>query len=254
MILPFAGSGAFNRTNSEVPGPIAGKSFGEITQRLLNAMAWGQNDPACGVGRGGWNYGFNQCLMDGSTAGWNILAILDAEAAGLPLPSFLKSEFTFGINNSFRPSGSFDYNPGSSGRPLPNVARAGIGGQALFMIGGTAGSSQGLAIQDFISDRWSGAPGGGDYTDTCNATSQNKNCAYAMFNVFKGLKLLGVTTLPGVTRPAGPGAQPAGDWYADYQDHLVTTQVIPIRRRTGIGICSSRVATTARPRTPRSRS
>jgi VCBS repeat-containing protein len=225
MILPFAGSGALNRTNSEVAGPIAGKSFAEITQRLLNAMAWGQNDPACGVGRGGWNYGFNQCLMDGSTAGWNILAILDAEAAGLPLPSFLKSEFTFGINNSFRPSGSFDYNPGS--RTLPNAARAGIGAQALFMIGGTAGSSQGLAIQDFISDRWNGVPGSGDYPDTCGGFGQNKNCAYAMFNVFKGLKLLGVTTLPGVTRPAGPGAQLAGDWYADYQDHLITTQVLP---------------------------
>ena len=32
---------------------------------------------------------------------------------------------------------------------------------------------------------------------------------------------------PGVTRPAGPGAQPAGDWYADYQDWLVSNQSSP---------------------------
>src|SRR5262249_12476469 len=44
---------------------------------------------------------------------------------------------------------------------------------------------------------------------------------------FKGLKLQGVTTLPGVNRPAGPGAQPANDWYADYQDWAVANQDTP---------------------------
>ena len=36
-----------------------------------------------------------------------------------------------------------------------------------------------------------------------------------MFNVFKGLKLYGIKTLPGVNRPAGLGLG-ANDWYADY--------------------------------------
>lgn len=232
MILPFAGSGAFNRTNTEAGGVTAGKSFGEITQRLVNAMAWGQND-GVGNARGGWNYGFNQTIMDGSTAGWNILAILDAEAGGIVLPTFLKSEFTLGINKSFNTNGSFDYNADNNPAnsvphpALQNVARAGIGAQALFMIGSTAGSAQGVATQQFISNRWNGAFLAGDYTGTCNTIGNNKGCAYSMFNVFKGLKLLGVTTLPGVTRPAGPGAQPAGDWYADYQDYLITTQQSP---------------------------
>ena len=48
-----------------------------------------------------------------------------------------------------------------------------------------------------------------------------------MFNNFKGLKLQGITTLPNVGRPAGPGAQPANDWYADYQDWLVMNQTSP---------------------------
>lgn len=48
-----------------------------------------------------------------------------------------------------------------------------------------------------------------------------------MFNNFKGLKLQNVATLPGVARPAGPGAQPANDWYADYQDWFVANQTAP---------------------------
>src|SRR5689334_7771027 len=116
MILPYAGSGALNRINSEGGGAGAGKSFGEITQRLVDAMAWGQNDPGTGPAQGGWNYGFNSGQLDGSTAGWNILAILDADAAGIPLPSFLKPEFTIGINNALNSDGSFDYN--ADGNPV----------------------------------------------------------------------------------------------------------------------------------------
>ena len=232
MILPFGGSGALARVNTEVSGYSNGKTYGEILQRLLNAMAWGQNDPASGNARGGWNYGFNETHMDGSTAGWNILAILDAEAGGAVIPSFLKSEFSIGLNKSYNTDGSFDYNadndPGFSIGPSSyrNVARSGIGAQSLFLQGASAGSAQGLATQAFISSRWAGSYLAGDYTGTCGL-GQNKGCAYGMFNVFKGLKLLGVTTLPGVTRPAGPGTQPAGDWYADYQDWLVTNQTSP---------------------------
>ena len=49
----------------------------------------------------------------------------------------------------------------------------------------------------------------------CNGYGTNKGCAYTMFNNFKGLKLQGIQTLPNVGRLAGPGGQPAGDWYAE---------------------------------------
>ncbi|MBZ5557192.1 MAG: thrombospondin type 3 repeat-containing protein [Acidobacteriia bacterium] len=48
-----------------------------------------------------------------------------------------------------------------------------------------------------------------------------------MFNAFKGLKLYGIPTLPGVGRPAGPGSIAADDWYEDYRDYLVATQIAP---------------------------
>ena len=48
-----------------------------------------------------------------------------------------------------------------------------------------------------------------------------------MFNIFKGLRLYGVNTLPGIGRPAGPGPIPADDWYADYVDNLLANQHNP---------------------------
>jgi hypothetical protein len=247
MILPFSGSGALNRNNTEGGGPAAGRTYGEITQRLLNAMAFGQNEVSIfgGAGRGGWNYGFNQDRMDGSTAGWNVLAILDAQAAGIPLPSFLIPEFSFGLDNAFNDDGSFDYNTDGNPTPNPtttqnnpthrNMAKAGIGAQAHFLMGGLAGDARGTEIQNFINSRWPGtnASAPNDYLASCGTNLQNKGCAYAMFNVFKGLKLLGVTTLPGVGRPAGPGAIPANDWYADYQDWLVSNQAAPTSPNNG---------------------
>ena len=49
----------------------------------------------------------------------------------------------------------------------------------------------------------------------------NKGHPYAMFSVFKGLELMGVTTIPNA--PATPET-PAGDWYGDYAEYLVNTQ------------------------------
>jgi hypothetical protein len=54
-----------------------------------------------------------------------------------------------------------------------------------------------------------------------------------MYNVFKGFKLYGVLTLPGVGRPAGPGPIPANDWYEDYIDWLLTNQTNPTTQAGG---------------------
>jgi hypothetical protein len=75
--------------------------------------------------------------------------------------------------------------------------------------------------------RWTGLNFAGDYLDSCGSNKQNKGCAYAMFNLFKGLKLQGITTLASSTRGAGPGPIPAGDWYAEYVDWLLDNQTSP---------------------------
>lgn len=236
-ILSLAGSGALSQVNTEVAGVTNGKTYGEVLQRIVNALAWGQGD-AGGFGRGGWDYGFNSTFRaDGSTIGWDVLALLDASAAGATVPAWVTSEFAALLNSGgiLNNNGSFDYtadgNPAADSSPGPQ--KAGIGLQGLFLIGETSGARVN-AVRDNINSWWNGAAGGiGGNSWGCGVPNvffpndTNKGCAYSMFNNFKGLKLQGIATLPNVARPAGPGAQPAGDWYADYQDWLVANQSSP---------------------------
>lgn len=233
-ILPLAASNALNRNVTEITGSmntgfVVGRTYRDILQRLVNAMAYGQGES--GDGRGGWYYYFNAGGTDGSTIGWNVLALLDSEAAGITVPAFVKSEFTnFAIPAGLNTDGTFDYsantNAAAPGGISSNAAKAGIGVQAMFyadMVG--LGNARVVAGRNSISNRWNGPVGGDSYA--CTNGQWNKGCGYAMFNIFKALKLQGISTLPGVTRPAGPGAIPAGDWYADYVDWLLANQTAP---------------------------
>ena len=236
IALPFAGSTALNRT---FPGGlggtsgayVAGKTYGEVLQRILNATYWGQIDG--GTGRGGWSYQFANnnsfTASDGSTVGWDVLALLDAGAAGAVIPAFVKSEFAFAVNAGQNTNGSFDYQADGNQASLNNVnfQKGGILLQALFYLGqvGTADSEVNAAV-NYLDARWSGAPVAGDagFWACGSPATNNIPCVYGMFNAFKGLKLQGVQTLSNVNRPAGPGPIPEDDWHAAYQDWLVTNQ------------------------------
>ena len=238
-ILGFAGSGALGQINSEVAGSTAGMTYGEVLQRLVNALIWGQNDS--GVGEGGWDYNFNSTRLDGSTLGWDTLALLDAQASGSTVPAWVITEFKKGLDNTLNTDGSFDYDANGSAAfgSSEGPQKVGIGLQGLFLIdpmgtlyGDT--TSRVDAVKNNLNSWWNGPGGIGSDPWGCGydaafnyVSAQNKGCAYSMFNNFKGLKLKNIVTLPGVTRPAGPGTQPAGDWYADYQDWLVTNQTAP---------------------------
>jgi hypothetical protein len=241
-IQPFSASQALMRKFPAAGvGPlIQGKSYSEVLQRLIIGLAWGQGDAPNVNGRGGWHYQFNDPTTDGSTIGWNMVALLDAQAAGATIPAFVKSEFiagafATGLNND----GTFDYNSNNNpATPTPGVgpdmARAGVGLQAMFYAGNNTHVPDAVAS---ILARWPGTALSGDYPNTCSTyinlggspanNGTNKGCAYSMYNVFKGLKLEGIQTIPGIGRPAGPGAIPADDWYADYQDWLVQHQNAP---------------------------
>jgi hypothetical protein len=241
LALPFAGSNALSRVMTGVPagnngGYVNGRTYGEILQRLMNAIAWGQIDGAAPNG-GGWHYGFSNNAggaSDGSTVGWDVLGLLDAEASGTTIATFVKPEFqNKALPGALNTDGSFDYNadnnpavasPAFVGK---NVAKSGIGLQGLFYTGTVGvGNPQVAAGRDFISARWNAQQAGDNYGCFPNGT-HNKGCGYAMFNVFKAFKLHGIVTIPGSTRPAGPGPIPANDWHAEYEDYLVATQTAP---------------------------
>jgi len=229
--LALAGSSALSRhvpagLGSGNTNFVQNKTLGEILQRVMDTIAWGQNDQptasAC-IGRGGWIYSFsdNSCQQsDGSTVGWDILALLDAAASGVAEPAFVKSEFAFALAQGGNNSGSLDYradNNPTTDSTGNNTARAGIYLQGLYYEAGvpTPADPKVAAAIGYINSRWSGAYAAGDYQSTCSGT-QNKGCAYAMYNIFKGLKLQNVASLPA-----------ASDWYAEYQDWLVANQTTP---------------------------
>jgi beta-lactam-binding protein with PASTA domain len=233
-ILPIAASNALNRHVSEIAGTenmgyVVGKTYGEVLQRLVNAMAFGQGES--GFARGGWAYNFNSGNTDGSTIGWNVLALLDAAAAGITVPAFVKTEFTnFAVPYGINSDGTFDYTSdnNAASNNIRNMVKAGVGLQAMFyadIVG--LGDARVLAGRNATNARWNANVVGDAYPCTALGNQPHKGCGYAMFNVFKGLKLQGITTLPNVTRPAGPGNIPAGDWYADYVDWLLTNQNAP---------------------------
>jgi hypothetical protein len=211
-------------------GFVAGKAYSEILQRVTNALVWGQSD--AGTGRGGWYYSLEAgTLSDGSTMGWALLGLIDAGAAGATVPAFAKTEFDMVLNvpgqQLNNPSGTLDYQVNGNENITGNMSKSGIGLQGLHFLGVAAGDSRVTDVVGYLSRNWNAQVDGGLDFGCGGVPGNNKGCGYAMFNTFKGLRAYGIPTLPGVTRPAGPGTIPAGDWYADYVDNLLANQKLP---------------------------
>jgi hypothetical protein len=232
-VLPLAASGALSRpADVGIAGLVNGQPYSAILQRLVNSIAWGQGDGAAGVAsnaRGAWHYDLNnQGQGDGSSEGWIMLALLDATAAGAQVPAFVKSQWAdplAGVARGLNNDGSFDYghDGNRASNNAVNVAKTGVGLQGMFYAGRPGTDADVLNAQNYINARWH-APSGESFL--CPNGTTNKGCGYGMFNVFKGLKLYGVTTLTNVNRPAGTVGDP-DDWHADYTDWLVANQTAP---------------------------
>jgi hypothetical protein len=213
---------------------VAGQAYSVILQRVANAVSWGQgNGPAAF----GWSYSLQAGnISDGSTMGWAMLGLENAQAAGALLPAEVKSRLTPTLAGQLNPDGSLSYSYHGVGvAGTGNVAKAGIGLQALSFSGAAAADPRVVAAIGYLGKNWVNQVDSSDGF-ACSAGSpslNNKGCGYAMFNVFKGLRLYGVAVLPGVGRPAGPGPIPADDWYADYVDNLLANQHSPTASNGG---------------------
>jgi len=218
-------------------GFVANRTYAEILQRIVNAIVRGQGDQNnyYGYGEGGWYYYLNEGIYqnncpgcsDGSTMGWALLGLIDSGAAGAQVPPFVKTEFAKTFASQYNNDGSLDYqvdnNPASDSNT--NDAKTGIALQGLAFLGTAVNDPKVVASMNYVTRNWNSMTDGQSYP--CENSAFNKNCAYSMFNIFKGLKLYGISTLPGIGRPAGPGSIAADDWYADYVDNLLSSQHSP---------------------------
>jgi hypothetical protein len=117
-----------------------------------------------------------------------------------------------------------------------NMAKVGIGLQALAFAGAAPNDARVTAAKKYLTDNWTNQVSGYDGFQ-CSVIAgspsvHNKGCGYAMFNIFKGLKFYGVATLPGIGYNGVLGV-PKDDWYADYIDNLLSNQHQPTNATRG---------------------
>ena len=202
---------------------VVGRSYAEILQRIVDADAWGQS--SSGLGNGGWDDNLRAgSSSDGSTTGWQMLGLIDSQAAGATIPAFVKTRSTTFSTTQLNTNGTWDYQvdgaPGSGGSMtrVDFAAVARVHGRHR-----TRCAYHGR--RELHRHQLDDQVGARDFQRSAGTPSlNNKGCGYSMFNIFKGLKFYGVSTLPGIGRPAGPGPIPADDWYADYVDNPLANQ------------------------------
>jgi len=209
---------------------VAGRTYAEILQRVVNAVAWGQADS--GDGTGGWYYylqgNASGTLSDGSTMGWSLLGLIDSQAAGATIPGFAKTNFAAVLSKQRNNDGTIDYQVNANPNQTDAMTKVGIGLQGLAFTGVAAGDARVTTTNAYITRNWNSPVDGQQWQcDGGSPTMTNKGCGYSMFNIFKGLKAYGISTLPGIGRPAGPAPIAADDWYADYVDNLLANQTAP---------------------------
>jgi hypothetical protein len=189
--------------------------YGDLLQDAVDYMAWAQADPGCGVHRGGWRYGPDQCDTDNSTSGYATLGLGFAEAAppfgfGLTTPQFVKDELSLWIDAIQDPVNGDADDGGSYYTPYGgwvNILKTGNLLYEMGLVGDTADSTRVQDAVDYIERHWL------DPVDIGWLDHRQ-----AMFTMMKGLESLGIELLD------LDGVEPLDEWFPIVAQHLIDTQ------------------------------
>lgn len=194
-----------------VPGSdVDGWRYDEVMQECVDYLAWAQNeatgwDPNC---RGGWRYEPNYDDSDNSVSQWPVLGMIVAEGFGCTVPGFVRSELDLWIDYIQNDT------TGGSGYAGPdewvNVAKTGALLIEMYFYSDDTTVPRVQSARDYIDSNWSSD---GEHLVLPYGNSGTTSF-YAMYSVFKGLKLHEIDNLPSVDGTY------AGDWYALYTDYL----------------------------------
>lgn len=198
---------------------VAGRSYLDIAQDMVDWFSYCQTDPHTGNYRGGWRYGCNSGNSDNSVSQWPVIGMESAEVNfgpyGLSVPPFVKDELSLWIDyiqddvdGDWADGGAGYTDPGG-----PNIARTGGLLAEMKFVGDTLTSSRLQAATDFISRQWQ--------TDGEHFPAHSY---YAFYSVMKGFRLLGIQTINPINDPSG------FDWYSNpawgYAQFIVNDQDI----------------------------
>jgi hypothetical protein len=195
--------------------------YGDLLQDALDWMSFAQNNPDCGIHRGGWRYSANPCNdSDNSTSGYATLGLGFAAAApplgfGLTIPQFVLDELDLWIDALQDPvdgdpcDGGSWYVPGDWA--WVNILKTGNLLYEMRLVGDTKDTQRVKDAIDYIERHWNDPDAGGNI----NATGWLGH-RQAMFTMMKGLEGHGIDTL------IVDGNEI--DWFDEVSTHLVETQ------------------------------
>ncbi len=200
-------------------GDLAGWTYTQVAQDMVDYFAFGQND--ADWERGGWRYYHNSGDSDNSTTGYATLGLSYAEAPapwgfGLTVPSFVFDELEIWIDY-IQNDVNGDLNDGGSGYTNPNswvnILKTGNLLNEMALVGDTQVTGRVQDAIDYMERSWNiGNPDPGWKWSWNGATGQPHY--QACFTSMKGFQALGIDTF---------GAGPI-NWYNEMADAIVGSQ------------------------------
>jgi len=199
-------------------GPLAGQTYLNVIQRVVDQITWSQNGPASGGYDGGWHYMIQppQGDADNSTAQWPVIGLTFAKAVpGVTVYSQTATELQKWITTIQVASGGSDYMIGSG-----LVDESKTGGLLVEMQYAGGGGNMANALA-YLNANWQ---------NTANGWYGNFDHPYAMWSIYKGLEETiglnaGTTVISNLHTPATIDNPNHGwNWWEDYCNSLVVSQ------------------------------
>ncbi|MQY56694.1 hypothetical protein GH140_00640, partial [bacterium] len=194
--------------------------YGNDLQDAVDYMAWAQADPDCGLHRGGWRYGADQCDSDNSNSGYVTLGLGYAAAAppygfGLTIPDFVKDELSIWIDviqddvNGDTDDGGSWYDPSWA---WVNILKTGNLLYEMALVGDSVDTDRVQDAIDYIERHWTDSVAGIYGTGWMNHRQ-------AMFTMMKGFEVYGIELID-----LDNDDVPEADWFVEVATHLIDTQ------------------------------
>lgn len=186
----------------------------EVLRDNVDFCSWAQYD-AADANEGGWRYYHNYGSSDNSVSPWVALGLAEAEelwgeavlgvGIGIVVPTWVKDQLGIQLNNWIDniqdASGGSEYTPGGAWVNFCKTPGLLIEGK---VVGDNSGTSRMVDVQNWCEAHWNDSP---------MDPEGHLGNGYAMYNLMKGCRLLGIDTLPG-----------GRDWYTEYADYLIPIQ------------------------------
>lgn len=232
MALEAAGQCGFIDPEDTIPigsdPDIAGKTYREIMEDMVDYYAWAQNE--VGNARGGWQYTPNAGSSDNHVSQFAVMGLIAAEAWEIYVPAWVKTELEdhwltysqyFGADDY---DGAFGYNSPTFRREIA-VTAGGI--MEFYYCGVPLADSRVQKAFGFIARDWTGGVTGGA------GLHKNIGNYYAMYPVMRACVLYGIV--------APDGKIDDIDWQADYDSWLLENQDLTIGPNYGSWLWPSEV-------------